>query len=564
MDKERDQIENGNRRGQSLSVNAARNHLNASPEKYFEIINGSDPEDLVEYIGKMQPLVAYLPNPGRVISVGVGGGLELHALRKLYPNTQTEVVGLDLSDKAIQVTSAYLKAHHVIGELIQGNAIDMPFAKEEKLADGIVLSSILHEVYSYVPDGKAAWKEAIANAARNLSNNGILLLRDFANPVIDGNVRISFLSNYAREFYQYFRQRYRTFQNWEEKDRNIMCNEHITEDDFPEILSTDESVTLPFDKASEMMLHFRNYADHINKNLIKIADPAWKEADETYLVPDPDSHTFQSMPPDVYCARVLQAANDALRDSDTEIICMSSQVSPRPNTAKFLMLHFELEETDVDSYVLFQQIPSKMELVFKKIKKPTGKAYNDLEMSSRMQLGSSTINELTARYPAVPVVDVEELMTEEEFMKQKQKQEEYPIEGAANGIILTRNSRIVLTKRTGPHPGWALPAGRVEMNETFDKALEREVIEECGIVVENITPLIIERKTFISPKNNRLPFLLVTFVGKSVSDQNPYQTEEAKREGLNIETFTLDDLPEDMLKQDRQKIIEYFSSLRSS
>lgn len=72
-------------RCQPLSVNAARGHLNASPKKYFEVINGNDPEDLVEYIGKVKPLSIFLQHPGRIVSVGVGGGIRVACIEKTLP-----------------------------------------------------------------------------------------------------------------------------------------------------------------------------------------------------------------------------------------------------------------------------------------------------------------------------------------------------------------------------------------------------------------------------------------------------------------------------------------------
>lgn len=464
---------------------------------------------------------------------------------------------MDLSDKAIQVADSYIKEHHVVSELIQGSATDIPFEKVGKLADGIVLSSILHEVYSYVPNGKDAWRKSIESAAKNLNNNGILLLRDFAGTTIEGDVSISFLSNFAREFYEYFRERYRTFQTWEEGDRKCMQDRRISKDDFPAISLADESLSLPFVKAAEMMLHFRNYADHVNKQLIEIAEPTWKEADETYLIPDPTSQAFQVMPPNIYVVRVIQSANHALKDTDTEFVCRSRQISPRPNTSTFLKLHFGLEKENTDSDELFDQIPQKMELVFQKIRKNFGDR-NGYIITTLNEQNSPAVNELLSRYPQTPIIDIEEKMTEEDFDKQKKKQEEYPIEGASNGIVTTKNNEIVLTKRSGPHPGWALPAGRVEKDESFDHAFDREVLEECGITIRDTQPLVIERKTFISPGNERLPFLLVTFVGKNMTEQIPYQTEDAMKEGLEVKSFALDALPDDMLQRDRQKIIEYF------
>ena len=54
------------------------------------------------------------------------------------------------------------------------------------------------------------------------------------------------------------------------------------------------------------------------------------------------------------------------------------------------------------------------------------------------------------------------------------------------GAVCVRDGLLLVIKRgTEPSRGlWALPGGRVESGETMTQALRREVVEECGLVVE--------------------------------------------------------------------------------
>jgi ADP-ribose pyrophosphatase len=55
----------------------------------------------------------------------------------------------------------------------------------------------------------------------------------------------------------------------------------------------------------------------------------------------------------------------------------------------------------------------------------------------------------------------------------------------AVGAIVIRDSKVLLIKRNQP-PGeglWAIPGGRVELGETLQEAVEREVKEETGVII---------------------------------------------------------------------------------
>lgn len=59
---------------------------------------------------------------------------------------------------------------------------------------------------------------------------------------------------------------------------------------------------------------------------------------------------------------------------------------------------------------------------------------------------------------------------------------------AADGILRRKDGKIILIKRIGKtfKGYWAIPGGTVEMNETIEEALIREMREETGVTVTPI------------------------------------------------------------------------------
>ena len=95
----------------------------------------------------------------------------------------------------------------------------------------------------------------------------------------------------------------------------------------------------------------------------------------------------------------------------------------------------------------------------------------------------------------------------------------------AVGAIVIRDNKVLLVKRSLP-PGkglWAIPGGRVELGETLQEAVEREVREETGVTVRAGNPVytfdLIERD---DAECIRFHYVIVDLVADHVSGEpNP-------------------------------------------
>jgi len=179
-------------------------------------------------------------------------------------------------------------------------------------------------------------------------------------------------------------------------------------------------------------------------------------------------------------------------------------------------------------------------------------------MSEDLKTQLAALESLKAKFPGAKISEALQTVSAEDFRLQKEKHMSRQAEGGSIGIVHTPENKIVLTKRSGMHAGWSLPGGTVEKGEDFLEAYEREILEEIGVVVQNTNLMLIEKKEFVSPSNEKLHFLLAIFVSSINERELPPKTSDAIAEGLHVELFSPDKLPEQMILGDRHKVDQHF------
>lgn len=142
------------------------------------------------------------------------------------------------------------------------------------------------------------------------------------------------------------------------------------------------------------------------------------------------------------------------------------------------------------------------------------------------------------------------------FAHQKGKKD---IRGFTSGIIVTPENKIVLARRGK----WFMPGGGVELGETFSQTMEREILEEVGVSVYELSLIAIDEEEFISPDGEKISSILAVFAMKTKETRLPTLTAGAQEEGIEeMALFDIENIPENMGLTDREKITSYFEILK--
>jgi 8-oxo-dGTP diphosphatase len=104
------------------------------------------------------------------------------------------------------------------------------------------------------------------------------------------------------------------------------------------------------------------------------------------------------------------------------------------------------------------------------------------------------------------------------------------------GVFVKRNGKILVGKRKGSHGAgtWALPGGHLEAGESFETCCKREVLEETGLVINNISPVVFTNDVF---HQEDLHYITLFFMGDYESGEptvaEPQHCEEWRWVSLN-------------------------------
>ena len=106
-------------------------------------------------------------------------------------------------------------------------------------------------------------------------------------------------------------------------------------------------------------------------------------------------------------------------------------------------------------------------------------------------------------------------------------------------IIITRDDKVLLMKRKGPHGGgtWSTPGGHLDFGESLEDCAAREAKEEVGVDVVDIRFRTITNDVFEAEGKH---YLTIWLEGTPVGE--PYIA--AEQEVEEIGWFAWDDLPQ--------------------
>jgi len=128
---------------------------------------------------------------------------------------------------------------------------------------------------------------------------------------------------------------------------------------------------------------------------------------------------------------------------------------------------------------------------------------------------------------------------------------------ATDGIIRVFNTEheclgIVLIERLNPPHGLALPGGFVDLGESVENALKREMLEETSLEVKNLQLL----NVYSEPSRDvRFHAASVVYVCDA------YGTPKAQDDAKSLEIYPLDHIPFEKLVFDHSRILKHFLAL---
>src|SRR5581483_11790476 len=130
--------------------------------RFFDTYGASMDAALAAKAADIEPWLT----PGLVVDRGCGTG----SLMRRLAAADRKVVGIDISEELSRTHAGVILA----------NIMDPVFA--DGFVENIVLSSVMHEVYSYQGNSMAAVVVCLSNCARELHPGGRIIIRDMWAP----------------------------------------------------------------------------------------------------------------------------------------------------------------------------------------------------------------------------------------------------------------------------------------------------------------------------------------------------------------------------------------------
>lgn len=299
-------------------------------------------------------------NIQKILNVGIGNGLELVVLSKIYKEKKIKIIGLDLSLVSLILAKKLIKKNDINlkkVELIRGDAAKLPFADQSM--DIVVMDSLLHEVFSYSPKGLFNWRLAIKEAYRVLKKDGLLYVEDFSAPFQKGKVKICFKTKLARDFYVYFRKEFRAFNGWEKKQSKVLAvDRKIILQNLPYLRKGVMTINLRVDLALEILAHFKVFFNDFLSKKTFIGDQKWIEMNEKYYITIDGVKVIWGL--EEYTECLLNTISNP-----DNLLLLKSDFVERLNFTDDIQTNFFANLEDGESFIPYSS--KKMKLLFKRL-----------------------------------------------------------------------------------------------------------------------------------------------------------------------------------------------------
>ncbi len=121
-------------------------------------------------------------------------------------------------------------------------------------------------------------------------------------------------------------------------------------------------------------------------------------------------------------------------------------------------------------------------------------------------------------------------------------------------IARNADDHVLLVRRRFPPPGWALPGGFVDVGETLERAVQRELLEETGLRLNTFEQF----RAYSDPlRDPRHHIITVVFQGRVTG------TPHAADDAADARFFPLDALPAPMAADHATILADFGSALRA-
>ncbi|WP_299095750.1 NUDIX hydrolase [uncultured Metabacillus sp.] len=121
-------------------------------------------------------------------------------------------------------------------------------------------------------------------------------------------------------------------------------------------------------------------------------------------------------------------------------------------------------------------------------------------------------------------------------------------------IILNEQNEVLLQKR---HDGyWGLPGGLMDLGESFEEVAKREVLEETGLVVENLKLINVfsgSEYYLKVPNGDELYSVTAVYYTRDVSGEMKIDYSESEK----MQYFSINNLPNELTDEYRGFIEQY-------